>query len=57
MERLNERIRAGTARSRAGLAVASPCEGGLVRQDGKVLYPIRQGIPIMLIREAIELES
>ena len=30
-------------------------EGGLLRADGKVVYPIRNGIPVMLIDEAIPL--
>jgi uncharacterized protein YbaR (Trm112 family) len=30
-------------------------EGGLVRADGKVLYPMRGEIPVMLIDEAIPL--
>jgi len=31
-------------------------EAGLVREDGRVLYPVRNGIPIMLVEEAISLE-
>lgn len=33
----------------------APIEGGLVREDGKRLYPIRNQIPILLIDEAITL--
>jgi uncharacterized protein YbaR (Trm112 family) len=29
--------------------------GGLIREDGKYLYPIRKDIPIMLIDEALPL--
>ncbi len=32
-------------------------DGGLVREDGKCLYPIRGNIPIMLIDEAIPLTA
>jgi uncharacterized protein YbaR (Trm112 family) len=42
-------------RDRSGNPVALPLEGGLLRQDGAVLYPIRSGIPVMLIDEAIPL--
>ena len=32
-----------------------PPSAGLVREDGKILYPIADGIPVMLIEESIEL--
>ena len=51
--RLNERIAARGIKNRGGKAVNEPCEGGLVRQDGQVLYPIRQDIPILLIAESV----
>ncbi len=53
--RLNQQIAAGTVRNRVGQVVHQPIEGGLVRQDGTVLYPIRDGIPILLIDEALVL--
>jgi uncharacterized protein YbaR (Trm112 family) len=53
MARLNERITARSVKNRGGKAVTEPCEGGLVRQDGQVVYPIRQGIPILIIAESL----
>jgi uncharacterized protein YbaR (Trm112 family) len=31
----------------------TPLEGALLRSDGKVVYPIRNGIPVLLRDEAI----
>jgi len=55
LERLNNRIRQGQLTNRRGTSVTEPIDGGLVRQDGQYLYPIREDIPIMLIDEAIPL--
>lgn len=52
---LNEQVAAGRLLNRGGRPVAERIDGGLVRADGKYLYPIRRGIPIMLIDEAIAL--
>ena len=38
-------------------AVSEPLDEGLIREDDKVLYPVREDIPIMLIDEAIELDT
>ena len=51
--RLNERIAARSLKNRGGKAVTQPCDGGLLREDGQVVYPIRQGIPILLIAESM----
>ena len=53
IQKLNQQISAGTARNRAGTVIKEPIEGGLLRADGKYLYPIRLGIPILLIDEAL----
>ena len=55
VEELNRQITAGTLKNRAGKIVTSKLSGGLVRSDGKYLYPIREQIPIMLIDEALPL--
>ncbi len=53
LERLNRRIAAGELRNRGGEPVAKPVDEGLVREDGRVLYPVDDGIPVMLIEESI----
>lgn len=55
--RLNERIAKGELKNKAGQAVTEKLDGGLIRADRKVLYPIREDIPVMLIEEGIPLES
>jgi uncharacterized protein YbaR (Trm112 family) len=55
--RINAAIEAGSLHSRDGQKIEKALDGGLLRQDGKVLYPIRGGIPIMLVDEAISIES
>jgi len=53
--RLNEQIVRGTLKNRNGESVREPLDDGLLREDGKVLYPVRGDIPEILIEEAIEL--
>jgi len=55
IEDLNRRIESGTLTNRAGATVREKLDAGLLRADGKVLYPIREDIPVMLIDEAIHL--
>jgi uncharacterized protein YbaR (Trm112 family) len=55
LERVNTSVRQGNLTNRGGKSVATPVEQGLVRQDGTVLYPVRDDIPIMLIDESIPL--
>jgi len=55
LERLNQRIVNGEVKNRAGKKVEKVIEEALLREDGKVLYPIRDGIPLLLIEEGIEL--
>jgi uncharacterized protein YbaR (Trm112 family) len=51
--KLNQLLVAGKVRNQGGKAVTEEIEGGLLRADGNVLYPIRQNIPIMLVEEGI----
>lgn len=55
LETLNRRVRAGELRNRGGEPVKEPLQEGLVREDGKVLYPVDDGIPVMLVEQSIPL--
>ena len=53
IERLNQSISRGELKNIAGQAVSRSLDGGLLRADGRVLYPIVDEIPILLPDEAI----
>ena len=55
LQKLSKEIQAGQVRNRGGQKVTEPIVEGLVRQDGRILYPVEDGIPVMLIEESIEL--
>jgi len=55
LEQMNRQIAGGRLKNRGGHAVTGKIDGGLVRADGKYLYPLRQNIPILLVDEAIPL--
>ena len=57
VEELNRRVESGHLKNRAGETVRENMEAGLIREDKKFLYPIREDIPIMLIDEAIPVED
>ena len=57
LDTLNRRIRQGTLKNRGGTVVSDPIDGGLVREDRRYLYVIRDDIPVMLIDEAIPLQE
>jgi uncharacterized protein YbaR (Trm112 family) len=57
LDTLNQRIRQGTLKNRVGTVVSDPIDGGLVREDRRYLYIVRDDIPVMLIDEAIPLQE
>ena len=57
IDRVNAAIQARTVKNRAGKTVEEKIDGGLLREDRKYLYPIRESIPIMLEDEAIPFEE
>ena len=57
LEVVNASITAGSMTNRGGEAVTATITEGLIREDGDVLYPVRDDIPIMLIDESIPLPT
>jgi len=57
VQKINGAIESGKLKNRAGEKVTEAIDGGLVREDGQYLYPIREDIPIMLVDEAIPLDQ
>jgi uncharacterized protein YbaR (Trm112 family) len=50
---LNGAIRSGAVYNRSGVKVERELAEALVREDGRVFYPVEDGIPVMLVEESI----
>lgn len=57
LERVNAAVADGRAVTRGGEPVTETVGAGLLREDGQVLYPVRQGIPIMLVDESVDISA
>lgn len=55
LESVNARIKAGALKNHQGDAISKPIDEALVREDGKCLYLVDDGIPNMLIDERVDL--
>jgi uncharacterized protein YbaR (Trm112 family) len=55
LTKLNSEIEAGRLRNRGGDPISDPIAEGLIREDGRILYLVDDGIPVMLIEESVEL--
>ena len=52
---LNQKIEEGSLQNIGGRKVNDKIDGGLIREAGDRLYPVRKNIPVMLVEEAIKL--
>ena len=57
LAKVNEAIVAGRIENLGGRTVEEPLQGGLVRTDKTLLYPIVDEIPVLLADEAIRLQQ
>lgn len=57
LDRVNQAVVGGGLVNQGGDRVKDRIEEGLVREDGNVLYPVRDDIPVMLLDEAIRLDT
>ena len=57
LEKVNAAIAAGDVATHDGERVAEPLAEALVTDDGKRLYPVNDGIPVLLEGESITLEQ
>ena len=57
VDRINAAIAAGRLVNRAGQTVERPIQAGLVREDGRLLYPVIDDIPSLLVDRAIPLDQ
>jgi uncharacterized protein len=57
VKRANTAIREGRLLNRAGTQLDQPLDGGLVRADGRVMYPIIDDIPVLLQGDGILLDQ
>jgi uncharacterized protein len=55
IEQLNEAVARGALQNKGKKPITEPLDGGLIRADRTILYPIREDIPVMLIEEGIPL--
>ena len=57
VDALNKAVARGGLKNKGKNPVSEQMDGGLIRTDKKILYPIREGIPVMLIEEGIPLDQ
>ncbi len=55
LAKLNAAIAAGKTLNQAGKSVTQAFDAGLMREDQKRIYPIRDGIPVLFIDEGVSL--
>jgi len=57
LQAVNAAIAAGRLRNRDGQALSEPLTEALLTDDGKVLYPVADGIPVLLEGASVYMEQ
>ena len=57
LSNVNSAIEAGKLSNRDGRVLDEPLDEALVTDDGKVLYPVANGIPVLLEGESVNMEQ
>ncbi len=57
IQRINDAVTRGSLQTKGKKPVSTQLEGGLIREDQRILYPIRENIPDMLIENGIPLDQ
>jgi uncharacterized protein YbaR (Trm112 family) len=57
LDAVNEAIGAGNLRNHDGQVLSSKLSEALVTDDGKTLYPVNDGIPVLLEGESVALDQ
>ena len=57
LDRVNAAIAAGSVSNRDGTVMSEPLGEALVTDDQKLMYPVANGIPVLLEGESISLDQ
>ena len=57
LQKINDAISAGDLVNHEGVQVTAPISEALVTDDGKRVYPVNDGIPVLLEGESISMEQ
>ena len=56
LERINAMIAKGELKERSGTVLTKPIDDALINDSNTRIYPVENGIPILLIERGIEIE-